>query len=89
MKEMVTRFPENPILTSADVKPTRPDMVVECLLNPAAFRFDGKIGLLWRVAERPRQEEGWVSTEWHEVKAGLGGPALTPEPTPTRRSSRG
>lgn len=59
---MVTRFQENPILTPADVKPTRPDMIVECLLNPAAFRFNGKIGLLMRVAERPRQEEGWVST---------------------------
>ena len=59
---MVTRFQENPILTPADVKPTRPDMIVECLLNPAAFRFNGKIGLLMRVAERPLQEEGWVST---------------------------
>jgi len=53
MKEMVTRFQQNPILTPADVKPTRTDMVVECLLNPAAFRFNGKIGRLLRVAERP------------------------------------
>jgi len=37
-------------------------MVVECLLNPGAFRFGGKTGLLMRVAERPAQETGWVST---------------------------
>ncbi len=61
---MITRFPQNPILTPADVKPTRPDMVVECLLNPGAFRFEGKTGLLLRVAERPRQEKGWVSIFW-------------------------
>jgi len=30
-----------------------------------------------------------VSVEWHEVQASLGGPTLTPEPTPTRRSSGG
>ena len=62
MKELTERFPENPILTPSDVRPTREDMVVECLLNPGAFRFNGRTGLLLRVAERPRQEEGWVST---------------------------
>jgi len=37
-------------------------MVVECLLNPGAFRYQGRVGLLMRVAERPIQEAGWVST---------------------------
>jgi beta-1,2-mannobiose phosphorylase / 1,2-beta-oligomannan phosphorylase len=62
MKELAERFPENPILTPADVRPSREDMVVECLLNPGAFRFKGRTGLLLRVAERPMQEERWVST---------------------------
>jgi len=62
MKETVERFPENPLLTPADVRPSREDMIVECLLNPGVFRFKGRTGLLLRVAERPKQEENWVST---------------------------
>jgi len=58
---MIQRFAQNPILTPADVAPSRPDMVVELLLNPGAFQYRGKIGLLLRVAERPVQEEGWIS----------------------------
>lgn len=37
-------------------------MVVECLFNPGVFRYRGRVGLLLRVAERPVQEAGWVST---------------------------
>lgn len=59
---MIQRFVQNPILTPRDVIPSRPDMAVECLLNPGAFRFEGRIGLLLRVAERPVQEAGWLST---------------------------
>ena len=36
-------------------------MKIECLLNPGVFRFDNKIWLLLRVAERPEQTEGQVS----------------------------
>ncbi|MGO9114874.1 MAG: glycoside hydrolase family 130 protein [Thermoguttaceae bacterium] len=36
-------------------------MRVECLLNPGVFRFDGKIWLLLRVAERPEQKPGRTS----------------------------
>lgn len=36
-------------------------MEVECLLNPGAFRFQGKTWLLLRVAERPRQTAGKTS----------------------------
>lgn len=61
MNAIVQRFPQNPILQPVDVLPSREDMVVECLLNPGAFRYQNRIGLLLRVAERPRQEEGWVS----------------------------
>lgn len=58
---MVKRFAENPLLTKNDIKPSQPDWVVECVLNPGAFRFEGKTWLLLRVAERPLQKEGKVS----------------------------
>jgi len=60
--DLVERFPANPLLSPRDVPPSRPGWVVECLLNPGAFRFGGRTCLLMRVAERPVQEEGWLST---------------------------
>lgn len=60
--DLAARFAENPLLRPEDVQPSRGDLEVECLLNPGAFRFEGRTGLLLRVAERPRQERGWVST---------------------------
>lgn len=62
MSDLGQRFTNNPILKPSDVKPSRPDLKVECLLNPGAFVYQGKIGLLLRVAERPVPEAGWVST---------------------------
>jgi len=59
---MFTRFAENPILKPSDIIPSRPDMEVALALNPGAFQYKGKTGLLVRVAERPVQEEGWTST---------------------------
>lgn len=56
------RCPANPLLSPGAVRPSHPDFVVECLLNPGAFAWNGITGLLLRVAERPRQEEGWIST---------------------------
>ena len=38
-----------------------PDMEVACLLNPGVFRYEDKIWLVLRVAERPKQEEGKIS----------------------------
>ncbi len=35
---------------------------VECLLNPGAFTFRGKVYLLIRTAERPMQKDGFVAT---------------------------
>ena len=61
MSDLARRFPENPLLQPADIRPSRPDWRVECLLNPGVFRFNGKTCLLVRVAERPPQREGWVS----------------------------
>ena len=59
--EIFRRFKENPLLRPRDVRPSRGDFVVECLLNPGAFEYRGRIGLLLRVAERPAQEPGWLS----------------------------
>ncbi len=58
---MAKRFPENPILSAKNLKPSSPDLIIECVLNPGVFEFDGKIWLLLRVAERPVQQEGRIS----------------------------
>ena len=61
VQSIAKRFEQNPLLTPKDVKPSMVGMVVECLLNPGVFRFDKKIWLLIRVAERPEQKVGFVS----------------------------
>lgn len=55
------RYSDNPILTPRDLRPSREGMKIECLLNPGAFRFDGRTWLLVRVAERPEQHDGEIS----------------------------
>lgn len=62
MADLFTRFDNNPLVTPEDVRPSREDFVVECVLNPGVFRHDGRTGLLLRVAERPEAQPGWVST---------------------------
>ena len=59
---IVKRFPSNPLVSPADVKPSSPDLEVLCSFNPGATLFNGKSLLLVRVAERPIPEEGYVST---------------------------
>lgn len=59
--DLAIRSSRNPLLKPEDVIPSRPDMVVECILNPGVFRFDGQTWMLVRVAERPRQDEGKIS----------------------------
>jgi beta-1,2-mannobiose phosphorylase / 1,2-beta-oligomannan phosphorylase len=61
MTDIAKRFPENPLLTPADLQPSAPGMKVECLLNPGVFRFRGKTWLAVRVAERPEQKPGAIS----------------------------
>jgi predicted GH43/DUF377 family glycosyl hydrolase len=58
---MAIRFKENPIITTSDISPSRPDFVVECVMNPGVFEFDNKTWLLLRVSERLPQETGKVS----------------------------
>lgn len=59
--DIAKRFLQNPLLRPADINPGIEGMEISCLLNPGVFRFDGKIWLLLRVAERPRQVEGKIS----------------------------
>ena len=56
--DIAGRSPANPLLRPADIRPSAPGLKVECLLNPGAFRFDGRTWLLLRVAERPEQVPG-------------------------------
>ena len=58
MNDLARRFAENPILRPQDIRPSVAGMEVTCLLNPGVFRFEGKIWLLVRVAERPAQLPG-------------------------------
>jgi len=61
MKDLAKRFPQNPVLKPADLKASADGLEIACLLNPGVFRFDGKIWLLVRVAERPKQQQGILS----------------------------
>lgn len=60
MKDLATRFRQNPLLMPKDIRPSADELQVICLLNPGVFTFQGKVWLLVRVAESIRQEEGWV-----------------------------
>ncbi|RYD88710.1 MAG: glycosidase, partial [Sphingobacteriales bacterium] len=61
MKDIAKRFPQNPLLSPADLKPSIDGLEIACLLNPGVFRFDGKTWLLVRVAERPKQNSELIS----------------------------
>ena len=61
MNDLAQRFGENPILKPRDLRPSVEGMEVTCLLNPGVFRYQGKVWLLVRVAERPVQIPGKTS----------------------------
>jgi predicted GH43/DUF377 family glycosyl hydrolase len=61
MTDLAQRFEQNPILRPRNLHPSVEGMEVTCLLNPGVFRYQGKIWLLVRVAERPAQVEGKTS----------------------------
>jgi predicted GH43/DUF377 family glycosyl hydrolase len=60
MKDLASRFPENPLLLPKDISPSRDGFQVICLLNPGVFTFKGKTWLLVRVAESIAQKEGVI-----------------------------
>ena len=59
---MLVRAPENPLITPADVPPSRSDMEVICAFNAGAAVIQGRTVLLLRVAERPIPQPGYLST---------------------------
>ncbi len=59
--DIAKRHIKNPILRPEDIKPSIEGMKIECLLNPGVFKYNNKIWMLLRVAERPVQEEGKIS----------------------------
>lgn len=71
MKNIVARHGQNPLLSPKDLKPSQPEMVVECLLNPGAFTYQGKTGIVLRVAERTKQKDGMVSVPIYGEKGKL------------------
>ena len=50
----IVRFPENPLIRPADVKPSRDDFEVVCAFNAGCVCVGDEIVLMLRVAERPR-----------------------------------
>lgn len=54
---MVKRCPQNPIITPADVKPSRPDFEVVCVFNCGVIRHQDDVLLLLRVAERVKSTD--------------------------------
>lgn len=61
LKDIAIRFPQNPILSPQQLKPSKDGLEVTCLLNPGVFTFDNKTWILVRVAERPTQKEDFIS----------------------------
>ena len=62
LPDILTRFSTNPLVRVAEVKPSHPGLEVLGAFNPGATVFEGKKLLLVRVAERPVQEQGYIST---------------------------
>ncbi len=53
----IQRYPENPLITPADVKPSIDGWEVMCVFNAGVIEFGNEILLLMRVAERPRNND--------------------------------
>jgi beta-1,2-mannobiose phosphorylase / 1,2-beta-oligomannan phosphorylase len=64
------RFSNNPLIKPVDIKATRDDFEVKCVLNPAVTCFGEETILLMRVCERPKQEKGWVTTAVLDLEVG-------------------
>lgn len=59
--DITRRNSKNPLLKPCDLQPAIEGMEIVCLLNPGVFHLNGKVWLVLRVAERPKQEEGIIS----------------------------
>lgn len=69
--DLAKRFKQNPLLSPKDIKPSRPGMKVECLLNPGVFQLNDQTGLVVRVAERPKQTKGKISFPIYNKEGGI------------------
>jgi len=56
----IRRYENNPVVTTADVPPSREDFEVVCAFNAGVTSFGDETLMLIRTAERPAQEDGWV-----------------------------
>ena len=65
--DIAKRCEQNPLLAPKDLKAGINGMEITCLLNPGVFKYQGKIWLLLRVAERPIQKEGIISFPIYRV----------------------
>src|SRR5438067_2264482 len=71
MRSVAQRHPDNPIITPAMVRPSRPDLRVVGAFNPGVTRQDGETVLLLRVAEAPSTvAEGDVAAPIFEPRSG-------------------
>lgn len=67
---MITRLDANPLLSPADLQPTREDLEILCTLNPGAVRVGEEILLLVRVGERLGEQPDCVTYLYMDVEAG-------------------
>ncbi len=65
---MIRRFTENPLITPADLAPSRPGLEVLGVFNPGATMFRGERLLLLRVAERAVPEPGCIAAPVFDVE---------------------
>jgi len=53
----IIRSEKNPIITPADVKPSRPDFEVVCVFNAGVIRYNDEVLLMLRIAEVPVNDD--------------------------------
>jgi predicted GH43/DUF377 family glycosyl hydrolase len=62
MNDIAKRFGKNPIISPSQIMPSVAGFEVTSAFNPGAFEFEGKIGLVLRVAERPHTKDGYLDS---------------------------
>lgn len=72
MTDIARRFDNNPILSPGDISPSIPGFSVAGVLNPGAFRYRGKTGLLLRVAEIPPKAKNKVTAPVRDEHGRMG-----------------
>src|SRR5258708_9125034 len=70
MTALARRAAENPILTPAMVRPSRPELEVVGVFNPAITRHANAVVALLRVAEGQRPVAGEVTATIYDARGG-------------------